>query len=164
MEEQVEKYSKRDLFSSFRNRVLRKRALGPQRLIRRYHVTGFKDSSVIADRKTPESSCTASDIYLSLSSLPTARVKNQKDNSPTLFLDEESNLSVQEFIRKRQVLRTELNKFDFNLSWLRRKPQKTDLEERVLAKMQASASGELIPSYHKDECKRWRTDFFLRNL
>ena len=151
VEKQLQKYKKRDLRLSHYDRILRKRSSLNWKVFCRHHYL-HEDSCKAEPKVDILPSTTSLDLYLSLPALSARKVVHGGKSSPTLQEDE-IHSSCREWVKKRKELKKQLDKFDFSISWLKRKPEKTVLEERVLARMQESGDSF---SYYKDVCHKLR--------
>ena len=113
--QQLKFYKKRDLFASHTQRTSRKVLKTHQHLYRHYLVDENPFAVVRAELK-------ALPKHISEVDLPS----------------EESELSLSDWVEKRKQLRTGLNEMGLNISWLERKPSKTCLEQKLLAKLKSN--------------------------
>ena len=146
IEKELEKYKKRDLESSLHDRVLSKTLLGASKVPQRLNYPNDCHKSKSSFENT-EPFLSASDVCLWLPAVTTRhKVHKRKSRAQHLV---NSKLSIQDWIAKRKQLRNDLEKFDFNANWLKRKPNRTPLEESVLISMLTSP-GKPLPSFRKD--------------
>ena len=131
--DELKKYKKRNLESSHTSRIWLN-AVGSSKCLNRRHF--------IMSNSHPDLHPTAIHLHSSPSlefykPLPAEKLKTCIFNSSVnnCGYTNEKDESCETWIDRRMKFRNDLNKFDFDISWLKRKPDRTPLENQVLHSM-----------------------------
>ncbi|XP_076804796.1 uncharacterized protein LOC143448801 isoform X2 [Clavelina lepadiformis] len=128
--EQLKRYKKRDLYASHFYRTSCK-VFGPRKSIRRIHLV---DGNPLESAKKNDSNVLPRvDPVILLHPKPLLSTDNNKLPDTTCEDDAARQIEYKTWLRKRRKLREDLNDLGLTTSWLQRKPDKTVVEERVLA-------------------------------